>query len=339
MEFTLKLVFTGLIAFVPMKDGAVNYDHSSIRSDQVVVLLVDARDPDPEEDYDGKPFEAHRALLRFTKGSHKNGREAELDCVNPSDPASRCQVELEEENLDLHYDAPPGVQLVLITGTRIDSLPCCTNPTDVVCRSETRPYRLCWGEAPWAAEQMADFNWLISFREVLPKATILNECLTGLADCPAVVRLVVNRGILSSLELQGEPGVPITTPAENFLRSERVLFAQKPIGSGWYPRAVARRMVLSIPGVEDSVKIGSDIASDLEIGPPADCADPCEVEVELMNSPEHEIADDPYDPTYSRRHFELLWSFLQTPPTDRPAPYRAGTGGPHVDLLCPQVQP
>lgn len=75
--FVLKVIFTGLIAFVPI------YNDSAKQPDHVWVLLIDARQPDPKEDAFNRPFDPHYPALRFAKQTSQGPRKFEFSCYSP----------------------------------------------------------------------------------------------------------------------------------------------------------------------------------------------------------------------------------------------------------------
>jgi hypothetical protein len=351
MVFTLKIVFTGLIAFVPIKDGEVMLGDPtpSAQPDEVWVLLVDARNPRPATDRKGLKFHSHHAVLRPVDPGVVSGRELTDGKYLP----------IPDESFELvPGEESAKVELTLVTGTRVQRMPCCTQDADPDCgtvHKEDPAEKDCVGKpgASRVGDQMRDFNWLASFREIR-QGTTMEPSLWKEVVPPEgriVGRLKIAMGELSTYMIQdnGVPPEPWSTN-EQFKQSSLMEFDPSD-GLSWKPRGIAKKMVLEIKGLRSNVTLTSrSLTGSAKPQPvvltPRLCAvgQDCEVVIHWMNSPLFEVKGDS-DPMKngSRRHFELLWNLLPLDswPKDgeRPAPSPIPPPPFVSDLLCPEVRP
>jgi hypothetical protein len=360
MTFTLKLMFTGMIAFVPLKAGQVMYEVSpGNQPDQVVVLFVDAREG--SSGCDDPSSSAHFPVIRYDEDDSKGPRASNFDCSGiPEIPGQACKgIMLYDEHLEIELgENSSDIPLKVVTGNRIEDgdllrkRPCCTD-----CVNETEKSLVCLGETTPVAEQFRDFSWVVSLSEVLPGTMINSRAWLPVPPAGLIsARMTLETGTLETLLLEGEKFCLPTDPDERYKVVEPVKFVPSPKGSSWpvasekekFPgRAVAERVVLTIPGIKDHVTLRSrrldpnnpfgDFA-ELMLAPRESCPGSCVVEVELINSPCDLIYDRCPD-EYSHRHFEMLWDLVVAPPAPRPAPDFSDPGGPEADLLCPEVRP
>lgn len=351
MDFTLKIVFHGLIVFVPVNRDDEVVDPVVEAPDHVWALLVDARAAGKERDADGHAFDNHCGALRFDLGSWTPGRSIDDFGLLPNgDQDSTAVVWLEREQIVI--DPSSTSPLTVITGKRLKiggklkDRPCCTT-ADGVCDADADMDRVCIGSAPDAPEQMRDFSWLISLSEVLenPSTTPPTKPVLDLSSPNILAKIRLDRGTLESLALGGERPSPKQNRYEN---AHLVEFSPSPSSTWrliWSNRAATQTMVLTMPA-RDRVTFrstplgGGTAAAPLVLEPPPHCGSThCDLLVEVMNSPSPEILERwQSHPHSSRRHFELFWKLTSNPPVPRPAP-KFVTPPPTGDLLCPEARP
>lgn len=356
MTFTLKLIFTGLIAFVPFnsnnkplyideKTGQFFEAGGTVpqEPDHLWVLMVDARNP-PHH-----PNAAHSPGLRVKKANLADPTVVDLECLD-----GVCGViRLDDVEVEIPAVSAPLPAQFLTTGKRVldggqpRAQPCCTNPNDSECKKETVPARKCWNETPDALEQISDFSWLISFSEVAPGASLkpASWSTTATPAGPVSARLKLARtghpGTLESRYLEREDPCMIAADNERYLKTEPVTFADLPAGTKWQDRAVAKEMEFTLAGLQNSVTLtlkplpwSTGQPRAIEIRP----TQPNEViSLEFTNSPVDYLKDRCVKLT-SPLHFEMLWDLLETPPGP-PLPVPQYKQPPITDLLCPEVRP
>lgn len=179
----------------------------------------------------------------------------------------------------------------------------------------------------------ADFAKLISFAQVLPSAKPDPGYFAPNPQPGRLsARLKIERGTLSTLQM--EP--------------HAVTFDRLPNNSTWQPRRVAKTMLLTIGGLSDALTIkfkrlsSTGPQGSLKLTPRTGCGNNCEIELELMSSPEKLILDPMHYEPKSLRHFEMFWKLVNSPGT-RAAPLHQHVASEVVilsgDQLCPEVRP
>lgn len=343
MPFALEIIFTGLLAFVPVDTTG------DTRPDMAWVLFLDALVPEPPMDRDGKVFDSHHPAIRiFEESLDPSGRQPRSWIGTGSGKFG--VVVFDQEDLTLSLSGGPTA-FEVVSGKRVKDLqgrlrplPCCSTLTGSPCLSGTPSKKKCVNEMVPATEQMRDFDWVPSFEEIMPGAKIdpdlLGMDLSKLGRLAA--RFKIEKGVLETALL--DRASELTPARERYLAVDLVKFDPTPSGSLWRPRAVARQLVLRIGGLTGEVYLkskrlggASPEFKDLILKPVAGCPSPCVVRVRLFNSMLPELYDR-HAHSGSNRHFELLWSLVSAPPKKRPAPERELLP-PDDDLICPVVRP
>lgn len=333
--FTLRLVFAGLIAFVPV-DRQGNVDDLAMPPEPRRVWALLVATDGLNTDARGRTLHSHQAVLRSR--------------LQLPDPSRRCRdrwcIDLQDESLSLSFgDGSNPERIGLVRNTRMAGrpLPCCTDVDDPVCGNAAADRR-CDGRTPGATEQMKDFFWLISFQELVPGAKLHAGSWQWSDNTDRIAaRLRLDHGVLRTLYLQQEEGVRDPgNLSDSFKHAAVIRFDGS---SAWQPRGVAKTVVLTVPNLNGSVTFHSQSLSggsdrEWKIHRPADCGEPCVVEIEVLNWP----TDDVYPPQSRRneeptshRHFELMWRLVEDPPASLPSPIDKERRD--VDLLCPEVRP
>lgn len=362
MDFALKLIFTGLIAFVPFnsnnkplyvdeKTGEFFEAGGTVaqQPDHVWVLMVDARNPPQHTNA------AHNPALRIRKANLADPNVVDLDCLDESHVPGVCGViRLDDVEIEFPAVSAPLPAQFLTAGKRVlDGItgeprarPCCTNPNDSECKNETLPERKCWNQTPDAIEQISDFSWLISVSEVAPGASLKPASWSSTATPagPVSARLKLTRtnhpGTLESRYLEREVPCGIAADNERYLKTEPVTFAHLPTGTNWQDRAVAKEMEFTLTGLQNSVTLTLKPLPWSTGQPETIVIRPTQqgevVVLEVTNSPEDYLKDRCARVT-PRLHFEMLWDLVESPASPRPVPQYKQP--PITDLLCPEVRP
>lgn len=306
MDFTLRLFFTGLLAFVPVDETGEEVNAATTTPKAVWVLGLDANPPDPVYDRFMKPIDPHFVGLRFHE-VYDRGSRPTVNCITNVDTPCRSRAN------DPCVDANGNVE-----------------KCRVALISDGRSMDLDFGAGSVPLTLSVDgtqFNRLISLRQIYT-ATVIDPLWTGSVRPPLAFRLKLEYGTL-------EPWKDITNVAGNPIK---VTFDPK---EQWNDRYGVSRLALTISGLRESVTFDSDI-EDITLGPDPTCQRNCIVEVELLHSPYYEAINPcATHKSESTRHFELHWNLatLLSRPSPRPAPKPAPALPPTADLLCPEVRP
>ncbi len=342
MDFALRIIFSGLLTFVPVDTNGDG------RHDSAWVLFVDARVPNPPRDGLLQLFEAHVPAVRVMRTNvDAGGRQPPAWLGAGSEQYGI--IALDEEDLTIVTTGSPSA-FELVTGKRPvggdgkpKALPCCTDSVFDPCRTEPDTARRCHGHSVPDSEQMRDFQWLASLSELVPAARLRGSLLNptpGPAGLLAA-RLKVGVGRLESALLAG---IADATPQpERYQLAVLVKFDSLPPATR---RAVARRLVLTIGGLKTKVSLVSKrfggatpAFPDLVLAPDAGCTANCIVTIHMFDSMLSEIhePDQVHVHTGSKRHFELLWNLVDNFSGTRLAP--SPVTGPDDDLICPSARP
>ena len=342
MTFTLQIIFSGLLAFVPVDTNG------DTKPDKAWVLFVDARVPSPHLDAAGKLFDSHMPAIRVRKKNFQGGREPARWIGSGANAFGI--VVLDEEDLTIGplAGAPP---FEVVTKTRLlDAMgkprpkPCCTDSTNPPCKDEADAERKCHGQPVSDIEQMRDFEWVPSVDEIWPGKVISTDLLAKPLSRLGILaaRLELPAGSLetSLLDCVKES----TAPQERYKHPCLVRMDNKPRGSKWEDRATARQLLLTITGLTEPVKIASSrfggatpAFSDLVLKPEEGCTSDCVVTIRVYNSMLSEVYGVGGVHHSSERHFELLWNLVDPSLRDRPAALRVAP--PDDDVICPVIRP
>lgn len=220
----LRLLFSGLIAFAPLRDGQG-------------VWVVLPTDP------------SHYAVIRVSESNCCEGDRAPDFWVSKTLSGPREAVFVIRE-VDVSFEIDSVEPFSIVRGRRGNNLkkPCL--PGESSCQGNPHSY----------LEQKSDFGWVLDVPSVVPGVEKINpNCLTiplnegpfeiaglRLGPCKAIARLSLGKGMLRTVQLEGDEGASEIDPSKvDTFTVERL----SPVQPEQEERAVAKKVELIVGSI------------------------------------------------------------------------------------------
>jgi hypothetical protein len=311
MSYTLRVIFTGLVAFLPHKDGS-----------EMDILFV--RAPSKVAQFNGTVVPGHRPFVRFPTASLAGNNKRDLSLVIPDSvahPGSEGVVFLRGEDFGINVGGSPPFRVI-------------RNGVD---DKQKQP-------DPGAAiddyiRQKRDFGWTLQMGKVRPKfGDIDMACIK--ADKPKCLEahMIATAGELQTLRLGGREG-------ENEKSPNKVTIAKIPgTWRRWKSivRAFAEEVALIYPTASGAITIKSSTFDgralpDLVLREPACAGRPgCVFDIRIENIPLESLVEPHHVQSGAAIHFENYFKLLAKHPRRArpiPRPFSGGAG----DRICPTL--
>ena len=294
MSFILRILFTGLVTFVPSSDGK-----------EVTVLLLNV--PPSCHLSDGSPLAGHKPLLIARAGSCSG------DCTT-SDSAIAQHLFPDQSSTvaaDSLSDAVGGGSAWQLAGSDISIVKSSSSAADLPALSITTGVRGTSGgqplPIPTTATERTDFSWVADLDDICPTCT-LNSDVVGATPPPIVAaRLHLRSGNLFTWSV-ARIGSNVTPVHFNRLDGTG--------SSSSYSQSIASWVGVDIAVTGDSIelvdsKLDSSSTRSMTLSPDTDG----KVEIAVLNLPSVvPPASSANDRPQVGKHFEMYYELMNTPP-------------------------
>jgi hypothetical protein len=315
----IRIIFLGLIAFVPSADDK-----------KQCALLVDASRP---LDYGGHTIPAHHAAIRVHRDrvDTSTGRRQPDDYVGPEDQYAVFYLRDEIVRLEPEHSGEAPSPPLRIPEKPDPRKPCCTNAPGENCSGGNQ----CVGTPPYE-QQRKDYDWVLPLGETVPTAArAKGDCFeVDPPDEDIQAQVHLPAGKLFTLQLEGEPDPKNTD-------TDKIALIVFPGADGFEPRAAARRVALEVGVVGDgepALRIRSRIiGSDVDLPVIRLQGKDGLLDVMVMNSAAPQLDDPDHVGTRPAPHFVHFYRLSATEIADdkwlipRSFPFQG-------ELLCPPVR-